>query len=62
MELTSIEKVSWEVFALFGFKGTETISNSLIFVYHLWNNDFEEEEIEKYHEKIRQTIIALQST
>ena len=54
----SIEKVSWEVFALFGFKRTETISNSLIFVYHLWNNDFEEEEIEKYHEKIRQTIIA----
>ena len=36
MELTSIEKVSWEVFALLGFKRTETISNSLIFVYHLW--------------------------
>ena len=28
----SIEKVSWEVFALFGLKGTETISNALIFV------------------------------
>ena len=43
MELTSIEKVSWKVFALFGFKRTETISNSLIFVYHLWINSFEEE-------------------
>ena len=31
----SIEKVSWEVFALFGLKGTETISNALIFVYDL---------------------------
>ena len=40
----SIEKVSWEVFALFGLKGTETISNALIFVYDLWNNDFEEEQ------------------
>ena len=42
----SFETGSWEVFALFGFKRTETISNSLIFVYHLWNNDFEEEKIE----------------